>query len=538
MSETVSFLEELGALWASEYGYSSFSESPYVKGVLTCASSVKMSALWYASYSLMRKCPVLGEEESKRLKAVRSFQDSELRCKQTNNRLRFDRLPLSAECESVLHTARRKIERILGDFDYAEHSQSCYHGPGVTTSIRGDRLGVDVKLSEGQPSCSRRAARLSGNYWMRLSGHISKDGSLSYDDGPSSPLLKFEDCDEITFVSKTRSTHRSISITPSTNIVLQLGIGVMIERKLRRAGFDISRLEGQHREFARYSSIMQTHATVDLSSASDSICTELVRLLIPPEWFEFLDTIRMQRYTLDGQLYEYEKFSGMGNGFTFPLETLIFLTLAQSVTELNGVSSFAVSCYGDDIIIPCSCYASFLRVMTELGFLTNEEKTFVDGGFRESCGGHYLHGCDITPMYIRTESRSLKPWDACIVRNRYIAWCQRLADCGYLVYSCTIDRFLIEAAEKCSRTAVPIVPPFVDDSCGIKVPNWPLDANGIARFTGYSFQPDKYPSLDAAVYASRWLGLTVSGDQPYRGCLPYRKRGRWIKIPQRRYPFK
>jgi len=261
-------------------------------------------------------------------------------------------------------------------------------------------------------------------------------------------------------------------------------------------------------------------------------------LLVPPEWFEFLDTIRMQRYTLDGEIQEYQKFSGMGNGFTFPLETLIFLTIAQSVTELVGIKSIAVSCYGDDILIPTEAYAAFLCVMTSLGFVTNDEKTFVDGSFRESCGGHYLLGVDITPPYIRYDNHQSTPWGGCVIRNRYLAWCWRLARSGINVYRPSIDRLMIQFAEKRARTSLPLVPPFVEDSCGLKVPSWPLDENGIARFTGYSFKSARYPAIDAAVYVSRWMGLTSpSIDDPFNSSMPYRKKGRWLKIPQRRYPF-
>jgi hypothetical protein len=86
----------------------------------------------------------------------------------------------------------------------------------------------------------------------------------------------------------------------------------------------------------------------------------------------------------------------MGNGFCFPLETLIFASLcAVSYDELRLKPDFKV--YGDDIIVRKSCAARVLELLTICGFKANTDKTFLEGPFRESCGADF-EGEDVRPL--------------------------------------------------------------------------------------------------------------------------------------------
>jgi hypothetical protein len=89
----------------------------------------------------------------------------------------------------------------------------------------------------------------------------------------------------------------------------------------------------------------------------------------------------------------------MGNGFTFPLETLIFFSLAQACCESEDYEK--VSVYGDDIIVPVYAVPLLTKVLTSCGFLVNASKSFSSGPFRESCGKDYLLGTDVRPCYIK-----------------------------------------------------------------------------------------------------------------------------------------
>jgi len=92
-----------------------------------------------------------------------------------------------------------------------------------------------------------------------------------------------------------------------------------------------------------------------------------------------------------------QKFSSMGNGFTFELETLIFSHVASVAGGLTpGVDCFV---YGDDIIVPSEKADDVLSALRFCGFTPNRTKTFTSGPFRESCGGDFYGGVAVRPFY-------------------------------------------------------------------------------------------------------------------------------------------
>jgi hypothetical protein len=122
----------------------------------------------------------------------------------------------------------------------------------------------------------------------------------------------------------------------------------------------------------------------------------------------------------------------MGNGFTFELESLIFYALMRTVSYYRGYQG-VISVYGDDLIIPSGMYEDASWVLKEFGFSLNPEKSFAAGPFRESCGGHYHLGEDVTPFYLKRPATRLT--DVIRVANQLRRWA--FADPGreYLVPS-------------------------------------------------------------------------------------------------------
>jgi hypothetical protein len=160
-------------------------------------------------------------------------------------------------------------------------------------------------------------------------------------------------------------------------------------------GIDLSN-QTRNQELARIGSITGEFATVDLSAASDTLAYNVVPLLFDIEWFNFLRSVRSQGYSLyEGNRETYHKFSSMGNGATFTIETLVF---AAACFAVGGRSSLV---YGDDIIIERDCADRLIALLAFLGFLPNEPKTHTKGPFRESCGKSWFEGVDVTPRYIR-----------------------------------------------------------------------------------------------------------------------------------------
>jgi hypothetical protein len=200
-------------------------------------------------------------------------------------------------------------------------------------------------------------------------------------------------------VPKTTEIDRCACKEPDLNMYIQKGLGNEIRRCLKRVGIDL-RDQSRNRDLAREGSLHGHLATIDLSSASDSISYGLVQALLPPIWFSLLADSRSPVTVIDGEVHKNEMFSSMGNGFTFELESLLFYAIARATAYFRGVSG-VISVYGDDIIVPTDLAEDLVHCLSFLGFETNVSKSFWSGDFRESCGGHYVSGYDITPFYVR-----------------------------------------------------------------------------------------------------------------------------------------
>nr|UUW21287.1 MAG: RNA replicase beta chain [Guiyang fiers-like virus 1] len=221
-----------------------------------------------------------------------------------------------------------------------------------------------------------------------------------------------------TTVPKTARVDRSIAMEPSMNVAYQLGVGKIIRSRLKHWGLDLVSLQPHHQKLVSLASVRRHLATIDLSSASDLICSKLVEILLPEDWHDLLYSLRSEFtcYALssndrnedgwqNGDWRLNEKFSSMGNGYTFELETLIFYSLSLAVQEIDGwvPDSVYTSVYGDDIIIPDAYAPYFIKTLTKLGMKPNPKKTFYGGfPFRESCGSDFYFGTNVRPFYVET----------------------------------------------------------------------------------------------------------------------------------------
>jgi hypothetical protein len=219
-------------------------------------------------------------------------------------------------------------------------------------------------------------------------------------------------------VPKKTDIDRCACKEPDLNMFLQKGVGRLIRSRLKRFGINLND-QSINRKLAHVGSLTGSLATIDLSSASDTITVEAVRALLPQEWFEYLDDIRSHFVEIDGVNHRTEMFSSMGNGFTFELESLLFYALVRTVTYFEGIPG-VVSVYGDDLILPSQAYEMTSWVLSEFGFSVNASKSFADGPFRESCGGHYHFGNDVTPFYLKWKAKHLT--DVIRVANQLRFW--------------------------------------------------------------------------------------------------------------------
>lgn len=180
-------------------------------------------------------------------------------------------------------------------------------------------------------------------------------------------------------VRKNNETDRPINVEPLGNIVVQRQIGEHIRRELKRLfSVDLDTLAQRHREM-----IAEICATIDMKNASDAITIALCRFLLPRHLFDACMNARSEFvFGLDKAYHQTLKISSMGNGFTFELMTLILTAVSRCFDEKASV-------FGDDIICRNEVAKPLIETLQHVGFTVNQEKSFINSEFRESCGANY-----------------------------------------------------------------------------------------------------------------------------------------------------
>lgn len=227
-------------------------------------------------------------------------------------------------------------------------------------------------------------------------------------------------------VAKNRTTNRTMAIEPSGNMAFQLAAGLYIEGALRRVGLDIHTQESKNKALAWRGSLNGSLCTIDLSSASDLISIDLIKLLWPSSWFHLFMTLRSSECKVKGDWVQLNMMSTMGNGFTFPMMTLTLLALIYGYQRSIGllqnrsIDYKVTGVYGDDIIISSYHYNPFVELLQKCGLRVNLSKSFARGPFRESCGGDYYIGRDVTPVYIESLRDDSEVY---VAINKLLVWC-------------------------------------------------------------------------------------------------------------------
>lgn len=208
-------------------------------------------------------------------------------------------------------------------------------------------------------------------------------------------------------VPKTALKDRPIAVEPLLNLYLQKGIGAYIKKRLKKFGINLQKGQSFNKELVMNAWALEL-ATIDLSAASDSICLKILADVAQVtengrRWFALLNLARtshcyIEKYDgSDGQLVELEKFSSMGNGFTFELESLLFFCLVRVTVPRKKYGYCGV--YGDDIIVPHEHAYDLIQLLGIYGFQVNRDKTFVTGPFYESCGTDVYKNINCRPIF-------------------------------------------------------------------------------------------------------------------------------------------
>lgn len=392
-----SFNERLFALFGQQAG-------PFTGGGPTVVSSGNSHtpcgrALGYLAGEMYSKFDDRKSSVAKLEACLERWRQAEGLCANTNARLpsdysgSFSRTGL----RSMFERARTKIAWVLGEFSWNHAVDDFGFGPGATTRLPRTRSDLSFKFS-GIPHATIGCTGLAQAYLSLapLWGSVLTEGFLQVTGG-----------NRITTVPKNYKTDRCIAIEPDWNMFFQKGLGAMVRRRLKKVGVNLDD-QSRNQVLAYLGSIDGSLATIDLSMASDTVSTSVVKALLPLEWWAAFEQVRSPMGVLpSGELHTYQKFSSMGNGYTFELESLIFWGLMSACAEAHGVDGRNISVYGDDLIVPVAICEPALELLQFSGFTPNESKTHREGLFRESCGKHYHGGMDISPFYVREPVNSL-----------------------------------------------------------------------------------------------------------------------------------
>lgn len=476
----------------------------------------------YLATKFLSKANFLKTNIDLKEKAIEVFRQSELKCQQTNQNLNDPLFFFNNGYEDVIFTARRKISFMLGDVDIEQLLDAGDFGPGVSLLNKKDTSRPNKYQTESDISTQLSILLQDVNYF--------------FPESTWAPELKLVDYNKVVTVPKNSKTDRTIAIEPGLSLWFQKAIGSTIRQRLLRVGVDLNQRKqlADNCRLAREASIKGHLATVDFSSASDTIARKLVEILLPSDWYYLLSSARSKLYKSENGLELYSKFSSMGNGYTFELESLIFYALAYAVCVCRGYSTKGLSIYGDDLIIDVDAFDDFSTVSKLCGFTVNRSKSFKDGYFRESCGSHWFEGRDCKPFYLRKVIKDER--DVYKVANGI----RRLAHRSYY-YGCD-SRF--RACWRLLRSEVPqLMRFFISEGFGDGgfIGNFDealpkVAGRGIEGFyvKHLAFTPVKVHHDSNGLLQARLK--TRSQEISYGNSEPLRGRGRWTRkrllIPQ------
>lgn len=347
-------------------------------------------------FYVVRQCQALfskresidGIDMDQRAAALETFNRAEVECFKMNKALRDTRDPNYGARAVLIHKMQRKISDLLGPCPSLEELD-CGFGPGSNVGCKKN-TSVKMKLSS-----RATATEAAGRHFSAVADH--------YHAWPGLRSPEAVRGSQWTSVPKSFKTDRGINIEPIINTFVQKGIGTVLRQRLRTAGVNLND-QTANQLLAQFGSnlgdVPYGLATIDLSMASDCIAYLLVLDLLPSDWFHLLDSYRCSECLMpNGTWRHLEKFSAMGNGYTFELESLIFYALLLVVCDQGSI----ISVYGDDLICPSRCYDQVCDALRLIGFIPNKKKSFASGPFRESCGKDYWYGTQVRPCFLKKD---------------------------------------------------------------------------------------------------------------------------------------
>jgi hypothetical protein len=295
----------------------------------------------------------------------------------------------------LIKTMKGLISRILGNEDPRDIVPS--HGSGATACRTPNHQ--KYHLLRYYPSLDGFFPY--GDYFFFNHSHLCDEMDKLEQSLPCDPKAR------VCLVPKDSRGPRIISCEPAELMFIQQGLmrklyGILEKHPLTRGQLNFTD-QTINRFLAQQGSLFNTYATIDLADASDRVSLSLIRAVFPPIWVEALEACRSEYTVLpDGREIKLNKFAPMGSSCCFPVEALVFWACAKAALHIrSGFGTHPVYVYGDDIITHPRDSRCVIESLESVGLLVNRDKCFLSGPFRESCGGDYYNGIDVTPVRLR-----------------------------------------------------------------------------------------------------------------------------------------
>lgn len=241
--------------------------------------------------------------------------------------------------------------------------------------------------------------------------------------------LEVESSSKLIAVPKTYRAPRLIASEPVAHQWCQQIIRDFLMSRVKDTPFATSIRfsdQGWNGSLALEASHTGSHATIDLSSASDRISCWMVERLFRrnPSLVFALQSCRTRYLTQDlcqkqPKLLKLRKFSTMGSAVTFPVQTILFTVISVgcvlferglpvTIRNIRKVSR-EVRVFGDDMIVPTDSSDRIMEQLEIFGLKINHQKTFKTGKFRESCGVDAYDGHLVTTVNVNHVPSWSKP---------------------------------------------------------------------------------------------------------------------------------
>lgn len=370
----------------------------------------------YYLYNFLRKIQLPGSDVACKSAALESFCKGEFRCAEMN-RWFSDDSSWSCEEKTFFSRVRVKLLDLLGSankFYSSDLSYALYSNGSTTQHSYKDVSGRPWVKENVVAYGTSEVLSLLSNVFPELADRLSGVYEHNYS--------------KLAFVPKSSTTHRTINVENQLNMLMQKTVGNHIRKQLLlKHGINLND-QTINQRLALQGSRDKDLVTIDLENASNTISSGLVSYLLQGSpWLDILNDIRSKHVLIPNvvdpsagaQPHELQMFSAMGNGFTFELESAIFLLIMKVATR-GSRNRKVQSVYGDDIICHQDDFERVKMWLERAGFTVNTQKTFSGTHhWRESCGKHYCDGIDMTPGFMRS------PWTS--IMDAY-AYANSIAD--------------------------------------------------------------------------------------------------------------